>query len=144
MTPNELYAREPEKIDKDLNHIKTFYTCHIPELQGSIDWFPDDCNEKVEFKIYKDFDFDGRRGWFLASMWFEGKPVMIIQNAGRELDDHSNSFISDESAYREMVKYIQTLIPIDVDEVITVEGDTDYPQLTEFYGNSLDGQFTRY
>ncbi len=146
MKATELYNRTPESFSKDLNHLNGYDYQHVPEIQET--WFDDDTNdknEKVFFRIYKDFDFDGRRGWKLASVWFEDKPVMIIQNAGRELRDHADRFITDLDGYIGMVKYIRSLLPVEhviINDVIDPSEERN--DLDSFYGNSLDGVFERY
>jgi len=155
MTPNELYYnRVPENSHYDLDYLIGFYYNHIPEID-EIDGISD-ANEKeqrVLIKEYKNFDFDGRRIWRLASVWFDDnnlanfghKPVMIIQNAGREGDDSTGRFITDEQLYKEMIMHIRTLVkgrPYETSDV--VDPDVDINNLTSFYGNDLDGHFERY
>ena len=155
MTPNELYNRIPENSHYELECLNDFYYSHVPEVG---DWSLGDANEKeqrVLIKEYKFFDFDGRRFWRLASVWFDNtkddkladayKPVMIIQNAGREGDDHASRFITNESLYMEMVSHIRSLINTKYDEMYdVVDPDVDINNLTSFYGNELDGHFERY
>ena len=68
---------------------------------------------------------------------------MIIQNAGREGDDHAKRFITDFEKYSEMVTYIKTIMPIDEIESSgdAVGIDDDIKGLTDFYSNRLDGVF---
>lgn len=145
MTPAELYARTPEKVDEEINRLFGFN--HIPEIEDHehCGWIPDSKNDRVEFHIYKDFDFDGRRTWFLAAVKFDGVFVMVIQNAGREGDDHSDRCITNKPAYDAMVTYIRTLCASeDASAEDVVDEHEDIPQLASFYGNDLDGVFERY
>lgn len=142
MTPTQLYQRTPTKTDHDLTRLKGFYFDHIPEIKGTLP--SDDPIQKVEVRYFKDFHFDTRRYWLLASVWFENKPVMIIQNAGREGDDHAASFITDMEQYRVMIGYLATLQKHDDVKDRTVNPDTDVPNLTSFYGNELGGYFSPY
>ncbi len=153
MTPNELYKRMPENSHFDLTCLVGFYYNHIPELDAYDINNANEKEQRILIKEYKYFDFDGRRCWRLASVWFDDnnladlrhKPVMIIQNAGREGDDHDGRFITDEKLYLEMVTYIRSLIndrPYQTSDV--VDPDVDINNLTSFYGNELDGHFERY
>lgn len=155
MTPNELYKRMPENSHFDLDNLVGFYYNHIPEIDAHDISNANETEQRVLIKEYKFFDFDGRRFWRLASVWFDGtkddkladayKPVMIIQNAGREGDDYDGRFITDEKLYLEMVTYIRSLIndrPYQTSDV--VDPDVDINNLTSFYGNELDGHFERY
>ncbi len=151
MTPNELYMRIPENSHYDLEYLIGFYYNHIPEIEEISD--ANEKEQRVLIKEYKNFDFDGRRIWRLASVWFDDnnladfghKPVMIIQNAGREGDDRTGRFITDEKLYMEMIIYLRSLVkedrPITSD---VVDPDVDINNLTSFYGNELDGHFERY
>ena len=104
-------------------------------------------SERLEIRVIKRFDFDHRRFWLLATVWMDKKPVMIIQNAGREGDDHNARFITDEPLYKEMIFHIRELfLPRcrDIHYVETINSELKIPILTAFYGNSLDGYFDRY
>jgi len=151
MTPNELYNRVPQHSHYDLDMLIGFYYNHIPEIEEVSD--ANEKEQRVLIKEYKYFDFDGRRYWRLASVWFDDndladlrhKPVMIIQNAGREGDDHDGRFITDEKLYMEMITYLRSLVkdrPFQTSDV--VDPDVDINNLTSFYGNELDGHFERY
>jgi len=147
MKPSELYAREPEKIinlieaDCDYSYISGCYYNHIPEIAD--DRFRP--SNRIKVRIYKDFNFDGRRFWRIASIWIDDIAVMIVRNAGREGDDFYDRFITNQEAYREMVSHLSELrIPDEHDLKELVDKDTDIPNLTDFYGNDLDGHFERY
>lgn len=148
MKPSELYARKEERRDHRIavlgcNKWETRHR-HIPEIE--FDLLESDPNSRITIRYYKDFCFDGRRIWRMASVWYGDRPVMIIRNAGREGDDHHSRFVTDEALYGEMVEYLHTLAlpsakrpPEDL-----VDPETDIPDLESFYGWALDGAFERY
>ena len=159
MTPNELYAREPEKVIHPLGEdssygpdyqLRHFVGCYYNHLGNDFNiWDIEGINRstRVSLKIYKDFDFDGRRFWRLLSVWFDNTPVMILQNAGREGDDWVGRIITDGEMYNNMMNHIRSLFRYKHDDEFDgdlCDPDVDYPSLTEFYGNSLDGSFERY
>lgn len=153
-TPNMLYELEPERVITEgilsINDLLLWGHGfnHIPEIEVDNYMFSSSFSEtdKIEVRIYKDFNFDHRRFWRLASVWYEGKPVMIIRNAGREGDDHSSRFVTDSAQYYKMIYHILTLRVFDVEETYndTVDPDTVVPKLLEFYENSLFGWFERF
>src|SRR6185369_14813929 len=96
MKPSDLYARDAEDTWKDLSVLMGCYYKHLPELEQVWDRLDLEKNEKVQIKVYRYVDYDGR-------------PVMIIRNAGREGDDHHSRFITDGGRYFEMLKYLSTL-----------------------------------
>lgn len=141
---NDLYKMNPESVEKCLGCLKGFYYDHLPEIEGDL-WGLEQLNEKVEIKVLKDFDFDGRRIWRLATIWFDGNPIMITQNAGREGDDHRERFITDSAQFKNMVKYIESLVyGENSDEVCLTDPDKKIECLTKFYGNELFGVFEKY
>lgn len=152
MTPNELYAREPEKTDRDIEILVGFRYNHIKEIDN-LDYYgtklDTEKNDRIEIKYYKDFNFDGRRFWRLASVWFDDKPIMTIQNAGREGDDSYRRIITDAPGYGEMAKYIaKELIIYDLNSIDVkddfYDADEEVEGIDNFYGNSLDGHFSRH
>jgi len=144
-TPNELYKMEPERVTNDIGYLSGCYYNHVREVGEEVSWFAPFEAERIEVRYLKDFDFDGRRVWKLATVWFEGEPVMITQNAGREGDDHSNRYITDGKLFMKMCRYIKTLIPITSScEPEAVDPNDDIEGLTVFYGNELGGSFERY
>jgi hypothetical protein len=143
MTPNQLLQRTPETTDHYIAvlHDTWHNYDHVPELRGEL---PDtDPTKSIEIRYYKDFHFDLRRNWTLASVWFKDKPVMIIQNAGREGDDHAKRFIVDSTAYQDMIIHLNSLCRPYMYESqdAVVDPEVDIPNLTNFYGNELDGVF---
>jgi translation initiation factor RLI1 len=71
---------------------------------------------------------------------------MIIQNAGREGDDHYKRFITDEFTYISMVQYIKSLIPVSFETKIqdVVDPEEEIEKLDKFYDGELNGYFSRY
>ncbi len=148
MLPNELYERVPESEYSGPEAVKEYilmFSSHIPEL-GDLAWTPPigRC-ERVTIKVYKDFDFDGRRFWRLASVWLDDKPVMIIRNAGREGDDFSDRIVTNKTQYACLIAYlISQFAPDPANDLVVVDPTVDIPSLDEFYNNSLNGHFERY
>ena len=129
MKPQELYDRKPESVSNDFNYLFGFYYNFIPEIQDYYGYInPEEIdNPRIEVKIIKYFDFDGRRFWQLATVWFASR------------------FVTDEEGYKEMVKYVKTLLPVEVNEVEDlVDPNEDIKDLETFYDNSLDGHFERF
>lgn len=148
MKPSELYERKPQEEASDINTLRGSYYNHIPEIDRNMcSYFSDYSiakNTRVIIKVHKHVDFDSRRYWRLASVWFDDKPVMITQNAGREGDDHHKRFITNKGLYIEMIDFIKTLFEPDTDfegeEDVVKENDV-VDGLTYFYGDDLDGSF---
>ena len=130
--------------------IGTYYS-FLPEIGGnnSVLWdFLTTEHPRITIKVYKHFQFDYRRFWRLASVWFDDKPVMITQNAGREGDDHAERFVIDVDQYREMVTEIAKMprkpeMEAEVQDVVNIDQDLG-ESLTTFYSDSLDGYFRPY
>lgn len=146
MKPSELYARKPEEVTTDITCLAGCYYNHMPEIENfdSVRWNIVQPDGKLKIHIYKYHSFDCRRFWQLAGVSFNDYMFMIIQNAGREGDDHSNRFITDMGAYRQAVNYIWSLIPPNEKDYKEYDVHEDIKGLDEFYGNKLDGYFDRW
>ena len=133
MTANELYACPPIRQRTDLCSLSAF----VPFDLSGID---DEANTQVVIKCYADHDFDGRRIWYLFSVWYKNRPIMVCQQAGREGNDHTEEFITDPDGYTEMINYISSVVrPPDLfPEGRSHDPDVDIENLTRFYGTSLD------
>lgn len=146
MKPAELYARKPSHITHDLDAL--FCGNLLPELDQEVRWYLDgvnDANKRVAIHVYKEHWFDHRRFWRLAAVYFDDRPVMIIRNAGREGDDHVSRFVTDVEAYRDLVPYVNSLLPIQATQVENVvDPESDIPGLTSFYDYDLNDRFERY
>lgn len=141
MKPIELYEMAPERVDLDVTVLFGCYFCHVPEIQHlDLDTAR---NKRVEIRYLKDFAFDGRRIWRLATVWLDGGPVMVIQNAGREGDDFSRRIVTDEGLYVQMVKYLASLVSV-TEKLEKTEmagmGD-EVVGLTWFHGHGLTDPF---
>lgn len=138
----DLYAMPVEGVRHDLHDLAGCYYNHIPEVPdlhtASFKNYAEWSSPRVEIRTIRRVDFDPRRYWELATVWFDKRPVMVIQNAGREGDDHAQRFITDPEAYRELVGHIASLLPIDdPDGSDVVDPNETRSDLTTFYGDDL-------
>lgn len=144
-TPNELYAMKPEETTNNLWRLVGCYYNHIPEVVDSDDGSLYIESERVEIRMIKEWHYDTRRIWRLATVWFDGKPIMVIQNAGREGDDHAARFITDKDGFLAMCSHIQKLLNVEPTcEVEAFDPEVEVEGLTEFYSGRLGGYFNRY
>lgn len=143
-TCNELYKMEPVSTGT-VEDLRGFYYDHIPEVRNNMR--DNVTTDRVVVKYIKNHCFDGRRIWRLGTVWFDGEPVMVIQNAGWEGDEHRCRFITDESRFIEMCKHIHNLWDegLNLDHLCTIHTpEEDFgDKLTTFYGYSLGGQFEK-
>ena len=110
------------------------------ELYGMYVHFPECREEDFEsptdgllVHTYHYENFDGERYWLLAGLTLDGKPFMIVQNAGRGGQDHEARFITDPETYKAAVERLRK--PTEPTDVI--DPDADIAELTDFYGSSL-------
>lgn len=135
MTPNQIYALPYESAQTE-DHYE-WGQGHFPELDAYL-YEGFEPTPLVEFRTVKYVYIDGRRYWSLRTVWYQGHPVMILQNAGREGDDHKQRFITDGSRFAHMLEYIRSKhIPSESFTSDYVDPDLDNPSLTSFYGMSL-------
>lgn len=134
MKPSELYVRKPQEVTRDLYILNP----HIFELEGISFDIEDERNERIEIRIYRHKQYDDRRYWSLGGVFFNGKPVMVIQSAGREGRDYRARYITDLSQYRVMLQYIFMLAEVEYMPGEVVSPNDSIEGLVEFYGDSLD------
>lgn len=155
MTANELYERarslpydEASYIwEGQVEYLKGCYFDHMPEVSSYA--IPSTTNiERMGVRTLANFDYDGRRIWRLATVWFDDQPFMITQNAGREGDDHARRFITDWKVYEQAVHYLMSLYQYTddpEDPFYTLDPNEDVGDtLTFFYNDSLDTPFERH
>ena len=136
MTPRELLYDVPVERESHC-----FYL--LSQFVDEVDFFeivPEE-SDRITIKDIKYVDFDGSRIWHLATVWFDKQPVMITQKGGRGGGgDHQKRFVVDVRAYREMVTFLASLPrEQDAPEILDwIDMDTDKPELTEFYSNTLE------
>lgn len=149
MNIEQLYDVIPKEVSYTLGYLENsaMWNSLLPEIEDTSNlWLiPEGANTKVEIRTIHEHQVDSRRYWLLRSIWFEDKPVMIAQNAGREGDDHIKTFITDKERYMSMIGYIEGLIKEQdhsFDQPI-YDTRTDMPELTKFYGGEYfaDGTF---
>lgn len=138
MRPIDIYNKTIKTTEKEnsvFNMEEHFPEINFYELGSSS--FVEENSSKLT--IYSNFfhSFDYRRYICIYSAWFDGKPFMIMQNAGREGRDHENRFITDIKTYHECMKYLQSFYAENFPYEIYSENE-DLPELTNFYGYTIE------
>jgi hypothetical protein len=134
MKPKDLYALTPVLVERDIYPLNDFV--HAMSYGDFAEDF-EDKNERIELRYYARHMYDDRRCWTLFSVWFDGKPVMICQKAGREGGDYQHHFVTDIDAYRAMEEYILSAVVRDPELNPTLEPDEDNENVDSFYGDCL-------
>ena len=134
MKPNDLYKMTPERVIRNVDDMEYYISRHISEVD-MFDIEDDVISDRLELRIIRDPYIDGNRTWTLSTLWFDNKPVMVLQSAGRAGRDYNKSFVTDLEAYGNVVSYIATLI--NATGIYIHDADTDYDDLVSFYGNKL-------
>jgi hypothetical protein len=147
VTPAEVYALPVQGVERDLRCLKGCYYDFLPEL-GDDPWnygAEEIASDRAEVRVVFQFHYDYRRYWRLATVWLDGAPVMVTQNAGREGDDHRARFVTDEGRYRELLALVRSLLPVRAEPVADLvdPGADCGDRLTEFYHARLGGHFER-
>jgi len=140
MKANDLYAMDIEYSDEPVIEIladildnNEYYI-----YEGDLWSVREKLEYRIKHKIVHHHGVDYRRYWELGTLWFDDKPVGVIQRAGREGDDHKDEYFTDIECYLEMIKFIKkTLIDDGADDLYQTNPDADIPTLTSFYGRTL-------
>jgi len=133
MTPNHLYALPPVKVDNSIYAMSDGF----PEVDFSL--ISAESCPGLAISFYADHCYDGERVWQLAAVSLEGKPFMVLQSAGRGGRDFTNAIVTDAAAYKEAVSRLTALYETSEEGDGRVVGaDDDIPEMTSFYGESLE------
>ena len=130
----------PKETSMDLELLLgSFSSTHLPEIEEHFRYSPRSENTRIEIRTLHWHTFDGRRTWELKTVWFDNRPVMIIQNAGREGDDHCHRFVTDKALLTELVLYVTSLLPQPESDNDTTFVDIDEARedLAYFYSESF-------
>lgn len=136
MNANDLYKALP--IDGAYNNQVGNGWClgehlrEIPDLE-----FSDVKLEKIRVKTIFNHHFDGERCCTLKTIWYEEKPVMIVQNGGRGGRDHKERFVTDKELFMEMCNYILTMV-MDLEEVSVIDSNEENKELYCFYNCEIE------
>lgn len=146
-SPHELYAMESERVSRLVRDVvgDDYRTNHLSELGYDGFEFPYDLESpRMEVRWIKDWWDDHRRFWRVGTVWLDQKPVMIIQNAGREGTDWFRRYITDPELFWELCAHINSLRPFRHDDLDgVVDPDCKIAELTKFYNHDLDEPFYR-
>jgi len=142
-TPRDIYALPVESVDCEKDSLVGYYYDHVPEVahDGWQYMAVDLSKTGIEVRVHCHSNYDSRRFWRLASVWLDGNPVMVIQNAGREGDDHHKRFVTDKDllfALAARIRMAIAAVPMkyEVDEMV---GLNDWiTGLDSFYAHSYD------
>ena len=134
-SPVELYRLKPTRpVDYASYHT---VRVHLPEIDSyELDFDGVEAGQRMETRTIVDHDYDGRRGWTLQTVWFDGKPVMVINSSGRDGDEYHERWITDVPLFGQLLSWLHTFIPR-TEITGYVNPETVLPAMTEFYGHSI-------
>lgn len=87
---------------------------------------------------------DGERTVEMYTVYFEQKPVFIMQQAGRGGCDFDRRFVTDSETYKRLVGYLQSLLAPEIN-VAYVDPETDMyiDDILNIYGTDVSHHFGR-
>lgn len=134
MRPIDIYNSKVLSVG-DFNNVESHLNNDISTF--SLDYDKLFSADKIKTKTHFFHSFDYRRYLSLQSVWFEDVPVMIIQEAGREGDDHTDEFITNFEKYTDMINFIRSCYYKSPDSHMVYDGEEEIPELTNFYGYDI-------
>jgi hypothetical protein len=133
-SPAELYALKPTRVDFGSWHT---INVHLSEADlYDLDTDEVEKTQRMETRTIVDFDYDGRRGWTLQTIWFDKKPVMVVNSSGRDGDEYHDRWITDAGLFGELVAWLKSFVPA-ADLVGYAKASDKIPAMTEFYGHTI-------
>lgn len=139
MNAKQLYEMKPESVTKDLCKLKNMDIDFIPEIREDIDSI-ETLNERIEIKTVASHVPEWENIWEINTVWFDGTPVMVTQQAGKR-GDHERRYLTNKEAFQEMILYIRSLLSGKEtwDDDVYDENE-DLLELTGFYGYRLEDE----
>jgi len=132
-SPAELYALTPEPLDvlwQDEDAIRL----HVPEVNS--DELDFDAMRGTGRFEYRPLAHSPNWGWKLGTVWFDGRPVAVVNSSGEDEGENRERWITDGAAFLEMVTFLREFVS--AHEVTGyVKADTVIPAMTEFYGSTI-------
>jgi hypothetical protein len=103
-------------LSEDLLRSDWFY--EVPSLSRGLndsvlEQLKSDARFEVRCILYR--RHDDRRYISMYSFWFDGKPVMLTQNAGREGDDFKRRLITDAALFKDLCGYLHSRLDFDIE-----------------------------
>jgi hypothetical protein len=134
-TPAELYALKPTNVTHDSYHT---VSVHLPEVDVyNIDLDAVGETKRFETRTLVDYDYDGRRGWTLQTVWYDGKPVMVVNSSGRDGEEYHDRWITDNQAFGDMIGFLRSYGKDDHPPSDFAKASDVIPAMTEFYGHTI-------
>ncbi len=155
----DLYAMKGLKVEKDLHLLIGGYKRHMPELPLVAGVHIEE-SPQIETRVVKHHAFDDRRIWQLATVWYKKKPVMVVQNGGREGDDFACRYVTDSYWFAEMRNHLareiarmlkdnnraapaELVVELDHAAVATINEAMPIKELTFFQGWDFRDEFPK-
>jgi hypothetical protein len=134
-SPAELYALKPTRVD-----FGSWHTVNV-HFQNDVNYYEIDLDavektQRMETRTIIDYDYDGRRGWTLQTIWFDKKPVMVVNSSGRDGDEYHDRWITDAGLFGELIAFLRSFIP-EAEVAGYAKASDKIPAMTEFYGHTI-------
>ena len=109
-------------------------------FDGAFDFPYDEKVDDFEERVYDHWQYDSSRSRKLSAIFYKGKPVAIMQFAGRKYSDHSKLYITNKEEYAELMAYLQKLMVIQNDTLDVLDPNERLHYLNHFYGDVTDNR----
>lgn len=137
LTFDQIYKLDAPITSLTTNSPSAWWFPEVNEWDGDWDLLERlDAQGRFQIKTLGYENGSGDRYAFLASVWFDGQPVMVVQEAGRSGRDHQRRWITDKLEYVEMCQYLRKQIEVSIEPNDVVDPATQiYPEeIFNFYG----------
>lgn len=124
----ELYALKPIRTEFDSYRVASNFI-------DDFDYYGFDSNTADAEKRLEVRDLAYENEWMLSTVWFDGKPVMVISCSGKDCEEKFR-WITDGAVYAELMTWLQTFKER-TDVTGFIKASDLLPSLTEFGGRTL-------
>lgn len=134
MNANDIYKMPVKKTVTNLWQVENIMSDVVPFGH----WLSIPEDSPVEIKIHKNPYIDGTRSWLLVSLWWEGNPVAVGQEAGRAGRDFRKLFVTNRDGFAKLAGHLNALRVMSDGEFEEIDPDADHEGLTNFHGDRLE------
>lgn len=121
----------------------------FPELSASLTCFNSEVLEvlqaeaRLQVRELVNVYGDGYRVTEMHTLWFDGEPVFIVQNAGRGGSDHRKRWVTDSARYWALLAYLFSKCCTSDEAFDSVDPSTQVyeEEVFCFYGQDFSAQF---
>lgn len=137
---NDIYALKGTATPVNSWVIQDHWFSELSSLSNNLNEIADVLEQegRLTLKCLVNKNYDGERIATMFSVWFDDKPVLLVQDAGRGGRDHQQRWVTGHTAYLELLTYLMAhLLKLEPDTVEDPQSERYEEEVLRFYGTDF-------